>query len=308
MSEGRETPGIDVNEIMLGFYALGNTWSGFQNANEAQKQLDIRKKQVDEKTYDIQSKRAKVMADEVKKWAKKNGYKGNVIKAWWTARPNVLSKAIGADVDSSKNPTDTLLQFADGNFLGVSAKSTKGSSEIGFKNPGLGRIDKDLGLDNTSIRSGIENNTIAELGLPKNQKARKKYIRNNEEIKKRTNKIGLEIIEKIRDNTLNKMKSMNQEELRKYILGSWMDAGSEMYPRYIKVTGRYGDKKPVKADIVDPLSNPKLKALLSNTIKLEPLGVASIGVSAGGKKLMRARVKWESEKLASSMDFSVEGW
>ena len=37
-----------------------------------------------------------------------------------------------------KNPTDVLVEFTKGGFLGLSAKSTSGKGDIGFKNPGVG--------------------------------------------------------------------------------------------------------------------------------------------------------------------------
>jgi hypothetical protein len=59
---------------------------------------------------------------------------------------------------------------------------------------------------------------------------------------------------------------------------------------------------------MDPTDNEKLKALSSYEIKLEKVGNESIGVSAGTKKIMKIRFKFESEKMASSVKLSGDPW
>ena len=141
----------DVNEILLGYHILGSTWDGFQDVVNVKSQLDIRSNQLDKEEYEIQEERAKVQATKSLDWARANKYGNRVVKAWWTARKGTLSEAVGYEVDSSKNPTDTLVQFETDKFLGLSAKSTAGKGDIGFKNPGIGTIDKVLGLKLVSI-------------------------------------------------------------------------------------------------------------------------------------------------------------
>jgi hypothetical protein len=75
----------------------------------------------------------------------------------------------------------------------------------------------------------------------------------------------------------------------------------------VKVTGQ-GNKPPYKAVVMDPTNNPKLEALRKYPIKLELVGNESIGVSAGGKKIMKMRFKFESEKMASSVKMSGDPW
>ena len=72
------------------------------------------------------------------------GYSG-VKNVYWTARPGFsFRNVVGVDVDQRKNPTDVLVEFNLGGFLGLSAKSTSGKGDIGFKNPGVGTVDSDL--------------------------------------------------------------------------------------------------------------------------------------------------------------------
>ena len=99
---------------------------------------------------------------------------------------------------------------------------------------------------------------------------------------------------------------MSQGDLLKHLLQDWMDADL-LFPPYVKVTGQ-GNKPPYKAVVMDPTNNPKLEALRKYPIKLELVGNESIGVSAGGKKIMKMRFKFESEKMASSVKMSGDPW
>lgn len=293
----------DINEIYLGFYLNGQ--KSFDA--EADKQLKKRSKQVKKEELLAQSEKAKVMADEVLKWAKANGYKGKVKKVYWTARPGVLQKAVGKDVDSRKNPTDILIEFSDGKFLGVSAKSTKGNADIGFKNPGMGTIESDLKIDLKSIVSKSENDAIKRFKLPTSTSERKAKIRKSPQVQAQTQALGSLLLAKLRDAILKKLKSMAQPALKKYILNSWMDSNQNLFPPYIKVTGM-GNKSPYTAKVDDPLKNEKLDAIKTKKITLEVVGNESIGVKAGGKQILKMRAKYESEKLASSIKFSGDPW
>ena len=129
------TASADINEILLAWYLVDNDWSKVYDGRNVKKQYELKSTKTDDIEFEQQSERAWVMAEEVEKWARANGYRGNVVRTWWTARKGVLSKAVGYEVDSRKNPTDVLALFSDGQFLGLSAKSTKGKGDIGFKNP-----------------------------------------------------------------------------------------------------------------------------------------------------------------------------
>jgi hypothetical protein len=64
----------------------------------------------------------------------------------------------------------------------------------------------------------------------------------------------------------------------------------------------------ITAKVEDPLKNEKLSAIVSGQITLQKVGNESIGVSAGGKKILKMRAKFESEKLASTIKFSGDPW
>ena len=143
------TFGADVNEILYGYYMVGS-WAKFYDSKGAKDQLSLNQNRISPEEYSDQDGRARVMAIETKKWMKNNNY-GDPVIAYWTARPGILSKAVGFEVDSRKNPTDVLVIDGNDYPLGLSAKSTKSSGDIGFKNPGLGTVEKSLRINLNSI-------------------------------------------------------------------------------------------------------------------------------------------------------------
>lgn len=295
----------DMNEILVGYYLNNEKWYD----QEAKSKYEERLSQASPEDAERAKGQAKVMAAEFLKWAKEHRYGNGVVGVYWTARPNIMTKLVGVEVDQRKNPTDTLIRFGSGpadGWLGLSAKSTKGKGEIGFKNPGVGTVDKALRLNiGTTYKTQLAK-AIQKLSLPGTDKARKAFIRSKPEIKRQTELLGVQMLAAMRDDLYNAMAKLRQPDLQKYIISDWMDAES-MYPPYVKVTGQ-GKEEPYQAVVMDPLNNPKLEALMNNRITLVKVGNESIGVQAGNKKVMKIRFKFESEKLASSVKLSGEAW
>lgn len=295
----------DINEIQTGYFLNGEKWFD----TDAKNQFNMRAKQATAEEVADAIGKAKVMAEEFKKWAKAGGYSGTVRQVWWTARPGSMSGAVGYAVDQRKNPTDILIQFSSGpcdGFLGLSAKATQGSGDIGFKNPGLGTIDRNLNLKLAQEYDNQLTQTIKKFALPAAAQERKAYIRSNPGIKKQTEDIGVKILAAMRDELMVRLLKFKQPELIKYLLSDWMDA-EILKPPYVKVTGQ-GNKEPYKAVVMDPTKNEKLDALAKYKITLEKVGNESIGVKAGEKKIMKIRFKFESEKMASSVKLSGDPW
>lgn len=296
----------DINEIYTGYILAGKSW--FDKDAKKQYELRLTQSKYDD-VLDAQAK-AEVMAAEFLKWAAKNKYK-KVSGVWWTARPGSMTDIVGRPVDQSKNPTDILVKFSSGpsdGFLGLSAKATKGSGDIGFKNPGIGTVDKSLKMKMSETLLNTTNDLIKKLELPPQATARKAFIRSNPTVKQKTEQAGIQLMSDLRDTLLQKLRTMDQKSLFKYLLTDWMDANI-IYPPYIKVTGHGSSKTKIyHATIVDPLTNPKVEALSKYPITLEPIGNESIGVKAGDKKIMKMRFKFESEKMASSMKMSGDPW
>lgn len=295
----------DINEIQTGFFLNGEKWYD----NEAKAQFNARTKQATAAEVADSIGKAKVMAEEFIVWAKAHGYKMPIKQVWWTARPGSMAGAVGRPVDQKKNPTDILVKFSGGpadGFLGLSAKATQGKGDIGFKNPGVGTIDRNLNMRLGDEYKNQLAQTVKMFNLPASDSLRKPYLRANAGIKKHTEEIGVKILAALRDELLVRLNKMKQPELLKYLLSDWMDA-EVLYPPYIKVTGQ-GNKEPYKAMVMDPTSNPKLDALSKYPIKLEKVGNESIGVRAGEKQIMKIRFKFESEKMASSLKLSGDPW
>lgn len=300
------THGADINELALGFFLNGEKW--YDRSASAEAKFKEKKRMVSNDELLQQMGRAKAMSHECLAYIRTRYGNKKIKNVWWTARMGSLGDAVGRkDVDQRKNPTDILVQLSDGTFIGFSAKSTQGKSDIGFKNPGLGTVEKALKIDLNRKVVLITEKYIKQFNLPPSTSARKSAIRAKPAIKAVTEVAGVKLLADIRDTMLKRMASMSQPALRKYIIDYWMDANEGAYPPYVKVTG-FGKTAPFTAKISDPLKNEKMTYLQTKSIKLEKVGNESIGVSAGGHRLMKMRAKFESEKLASSIKFSGEPW
>jgi hypothetical protein len=295
----------DINEIYAGFLLAGKKW--FDSAAKLQYEQRI-KTALPEEVVDAQYK-AEAMVAAFLGWASKNGYSNRVVKVWWTARPGSMSAAVGRPVDQKKNPTDILVKFSSGpceGFLGLSAKATKTKGDIGFKNPGVGTIDKALKLDLQGQYDKELEAVIEKFNLPKTSKDRKEYIRSMPKLKEAMDAKGTELLNSMRDQMLSRLKQLPQKDLIKYLIRDWMNADID-FPAYIKVTG-HGTKKPYSASVTDPTSNPKLSALSTDKVTLEKNGNDAIGVLAGTTRIMKMRFKFESQKMASSLKMSGDPW
>jgi hypothetical protein len=303
LEEAANTDAADINEILFGYYLAGENWKKFEGAKDAQTQIEKKRQKVGDDVYNDQDGKAKTMANVLIQWARTNGYDGKVVKVWWTARPGVLSKAVGVAVDSRKNPTDILVQFSSGEFLGLSAKSTKSQGDIGFKNPGVGTVEKNLRIKLNDVATrAVEALMKKYPDLSASSKKRKTEIRASEEMKAEANMMGSQVLKGIRDRLLKKVSGISQAGIKKYLLTDWMDA-TESYPRYVKVTGM-----KTGASVEDPLANSKIAALSAHDVTFTEVGNDSIGVLAGGKRIMKMRAKYESQKLASAVKFSGDPW
>ena len=79
-----------------------------------------------------------------------------------------IYKILRYQENQKKNPTDVLVEFRKGGFLGLSAKSTSGRSDIGFKNPGVGTVEKDLSIALSDINNQAIKLVIKDFDLPSN--------------------------------------------------------------------------------------------------------------------------------------------
>lgn len=303
-AKANNTDVADVNEILYGYYIARENWGKYDDSSYVRRQYDTKAAKLTDVQIEQQADRAKRMAEKSLQWAKANGYTAAVRKVYWTARKGSLEKAVG---DSGKvdagNPTDVLIEFMDDKFLGLSAKSTLKNADIGFKNPGMGTVERNLNIELADLKKASEQEFTDLHGLSKSASARKKEIRANPSLKAQASKKGSEVMKFMRDRLLRKLNTMSDESALEYLLKDWMDASGAVYPPYIKVTG-----KKDSVSVEDPFKNNKLTNLHKGGITFQAVGNESIGVSANKKKIMKMRFKYESQPLASSMKMSGESW
>lgn len=294
----------DLNEIFLA-HTLANGWAGVGNASEARKAMLNKMGILDDEAevQDIQD-RSYRMADAFSGWCKKNGYNSPIRKVWWTARPNILAKAVSKnDIKASVgNPTDVLVEFMDGRFLGISAKSTKAKKarDIGFKNPGIGSIERELKIKLNPIVEKY-NKQLQDLypNLSKTLRTRKQEIRAEKETKIKADELGSLALAEIATTLLQNLQRIGQESLRSHLLKTWLNSDTGTYPPYIKMTV---SGEQVKID--NPLKSDTFANLHSGKIDLRIVGNEAIGVYVNKKPILKMRAKFESQKLASAVKFS----
>jgi len=194
LREQAETIGSDINEIWFAYLAAGSNWNNLGDGRLAQKTLNERIAAVQSTTnnpqeaqeyVDIQKGRAKVSLEETIKWASKNGWKGTIAKAYWTAREGTLEDVVnegnrGEKIEvkqggSGGNPTDVALRFSNDSILGVSLKSTKGAGKITFKNGGFGSTISRLEAMGASTNYDAGNKVLDKDNWNEVKKAARKY-------------------------------------------------------------------------------------------------------------------------------------
>jgi hypothetical protein len=294
--------GADVNEIFFGYY-LTNNWDDFKDSKNIKAELTKRAEKLDADEVDDQKERAKVMANITVRWMKKNGYDGKIVKKWWPKQNSEqISQAIGEDVNLDKNPLDILVKTEKGKFLGLSAKSGKGKGSIPFKNPGLGSIERNLGLDLKQHYTTAEEKMLEEFNnLPTSNTKRKEWFEENIKFYEeniQSSKFVKHVFEKICNDMFDELVNKSQKDLWDYVRENWMDAGY-LHPPYIIVTGR-GTDGEYTASIDDR------KDLDIHDLTIEKVGGDKIRIFSKEKKLLDMRVKFESKQMASSIKFSGE--
>lgn len=305
MSSETNTKKAYVNEILTGYYLLDGSWEQFCDYETALTTLNKSKDEIPEQEFVDQDERAKVMATAIKTWIKNNKGNKRIENIWWTASPGKLSEAYGSKIDSKSNPSDLLLQFEDKKFFGISAKSTRTNQSIAFKNPGIGSIESVLDVDFSGIYRSRTERAVSIYNLPTFLKERKRFVRENPEIQKQTQRIGSTIINSLRDGILKRFDEMTNEEFQSYLMRHWLDA-TRIGPDYIKVTG-HGQRGNYSVSLENPndhenvlnIKNGNLVSLAAenNTIKI-------VLKEDMNKRVMGMRLKYESEKLCSSIKLS----
>lgn len=215
---------------------------------------------------------------------------------------NQISKILGEK--HKQNPSDVLLKLDDGSFFGISLKSTKRPDRISLKNLGLGTIYTYLGFDHNITYNLYIQNIMQLYNLDGHQDRRKKQIRSNPELADQINAQGDSMIQYILNHptigirNLYSVKSL--QDNKRHFLEDWFSCSADSVP-YVAVIECDG-----KYTIEDYKGDHRIK-LLKNTKNLNfSCSGNSVIVSCDEINIFRMRLKFTSQKLASSLKFSGE--
>ncbi len=289
MAVTENTHAADVNEILVAYFLNSSKWEDDWKA-----QVSAKKALLSPEQLAAQYSRAKAMAD-----ACKGVLYSDIERVWWVARPGSLARAMEMpSVDSKRNPTDILVKLVDGNYVGFSAKSTEKKKQIALKNPGLSTIADDLRIDFQKRISAAILMVKEKFDLPHMMTARKDAIRAHPRADA-IRLVGDALLSSLREQWYHRLVELTPDELRAHISRFWLDI--DPVPPYWRVVGS-GNSVSVE----NPYDNPGLQAFMTSTPVLELHGETIIGVSAGGQNVLKMRIKFESEKMASNVKFSGE--
>jgi hypothetical protein len=287
-----------VNEILLVYYLNGR-----KLRPSLQKILNEHKKLIGVEHYKVQKKKSKVMAEEFIRWIKRNNYAREVDRAWWTSRNGYLSKVLKMPVDSKKNPCDVLVRFKNGNYLGISAKTTQYTCDLPFKSKGVRNVENFLNIDIQNIIVKHTNKFVKKNRLKSTMVSRKEQIRKSDKLVLESEKLSKIMFGEIIDVVYRKLVKCNQKKRRDFIINHWLDSSKSMFPPYLKITAM-GKEEPFGIKIENPFENINIRYINRNNIKFHKTGNNSILVYAGNRKIMRIRIRASSQKFASTIKFS----
>lgn len=283
------THAADINEILMAYFLNGERWE-----DDWKSQVGSKKKFLTPEQQAAQYTRAKAMAA-----ACKDVLTEPIERVFWVARPGALSRAMEMpSLDSKRNPTDVLVKLDSGNFIGFSAKSTNKKTGIALKNPGMSSIGGDLGIDLQGITADHAARLCEMYSLPKVADKRKAAIRVHPQADE-IRAYGDTVLKLVRDMWYDKLNELSNEQLRSHLTRFWLDI--DPVPPYWRVVGSGSGVR-----IENPYDSPVMDALNSEPIILDKGGSTIIQVTAGDHKVLKMRVKFESEKLASNLKFSGE--
>lgn len=310
------TLGADINEIWLAYLLNNNSFPG-----TSAQDYTTRVSQVSTQEISEQQGRAKASYDRFLLFLSRQGL-GSPVAAHWTARPGSMASIVGFPVDQSKNPTDVLVELDSGEYYGISLKSVK-SGKTGFKNPGMGTIESDLGLSNKPFSAIVEKykkQVIAaypQLNVSSDT-ARKTILKQpkNKAIKDAIyatyGKACLDELSKALYNHLT--NNMDPWEQKVFLGHSLMNEDEEtMKVPYVKLTGSGTGNGPFRAQLYDPVANSKARKIAARgagfVLDTKKQGTIKVNAGKSGvrvKYMFSIRWKWSSTYFASSMKLSAE--
>lgn len=277
----------DINELACGYFINRQAWwNGSVRAMFTGK-VRLVKPVLGPGAIREQVERGRAMGQTVR-YHVLDHHRTSVTGIQWTAR----------DLTTG-HPADLLLTLGTGGRLGVSCKSRLiGKEGAGLKNPGLSVVSRYLGVDLQANVDAAVARACAQWSLPDNALERKTYLRAHPELRATTVADGIAVLQGIRDTILH---GFPVERIEEFLMTECLTA--RVQPPYIRVVGYKTADGHYHAKIVDPY-----RVDLRGPYRLQPVGRDGVGFVAHGAHVCIVRVKWESEKLASTVKFSVDEW
>lgn len=307
------TIGADINEIHLAFLLNGGKYPTRDAENSYNSRVKTLTTQNKTSEIEDQNGRAQVTYERFLQFTSAQKL-GSPTAAFWTARPGVISSLVGFPVDQSKNPTDVLVKLSSGKFYGISLKSTK-AGKTGFKNPGMGTVESQLGLSGkpfTAIVEKYRNIVKSQLGDVKDTDgARKAFFKANPQIYKSIqDTYGIPCYQELRDALYAHLTGSMESWEQQVFLGADICNEDEETMRlpYVKITGS-GTNGNYTTSFYDPIANSKVGKLVKKGARFDKKVTPSkntVTVKAGGEYLFQIRWKWSDRAFASSMKLSAE--
>jgi hypothetical protein len=319
----------DINELSLGYGLQKRWWNRSARGTFNKKHALLLANGVPHEVVANQVGRGQVMAKRVRDYLSSTYADYTIQEVHWCARKGTIAKLFrekspitgdgsishpnGAEV-SENHPADICVvlghvnedgSIGDRFLFGVSAKSTNGYGDCGFKNPGLGSLSTLLSVDfQEPIKTAISE-VVARFQLPVHAKARKACLRAGPpEVLEACRDRGRLLRGQVRDGVLKSLGDHSGAFLRAFLETSIIDASPwQTWPRYIKVVGFGNPEDTFDANVYDPFS-----VHLNGLLTCEAVGEGSVGFRHNGAKLCIVRSKFESLPLASTLKFFAESW
>lgn len=298
------THASDLNELACLYFLNKETWLHPDDEALFREKAGLVKTGVSKESVTVQVERGRAQAQALRIYAIEQGYR--IGRALWVSRIGCLQSYI--PWASVGHPADILLELygvpGAVDYLGVSLKSRKSKEDtVGLRNPGLGTLEDALSVPLVPIVDKAVEFAIETYGLPESQDARKKALRGAGEVRTQTTALGSLVLSDVREAILDATVAMSNDELRSIIQNTLMDMDVRTTPKYVRVVGTGNLVTGFKAEVHDPFA-----VTLPEPITVQRVGTDSIGFLANGGRVCLLRAKWESEKLASSLKFSVDPW
>lgn len=262
---------------------------------------------------------AKKNAEDLKEDLKARGMV-NIDEVIWTAqlRGDNLAKAAEVNGLTEKNNQSDILikgtnERGESMVVGVSLKvatsgGTKYPADIPFFNGGFAKEASRLGADSAVETARVSVKTaLDELGIKSTKAAAaKEEIRSSPELKAKADEKGRQVLNTARNELIEAMRGQSPQQMRE-ILGTMTGApsGDGTGLNTLKLTGYATGQRSTK--IEDAVKGKVPTAVNSaQEFTFEPAGDNGIRVIANGVPVMKVRMKWESQALASSLKISGE--